>query len=154
MHALTQLLEHLAMKAYLQKSQWHAVLTLNVSINFTKRRAARYVGRANMWLGWRYYRKGNHSLSLKYTFNHVISCFLFCALGDLIKHPLVCVQFFFNQHDSSMLTRTRRNNSPLWVVIHLSSDLIYLSRTRKGVIDWTFSCKVKQRWSHVKGNVK
>lgn len=104
MHALTQLLEHLAMKAYLQKSQWHAVLTLNVSINFTKRRAARYVGRANMWLGWRYYRKGNHSLSLKYTFNHVISCFLFCALGDLIKHPLVCVQFFFNQHDSSRLT--------------------------------------------------
>lgn len=33
----TQLLEHLAVNPHLQKSQWQAVLTLNVSVNFTKR---------------------------------------------------------------------------------------------------------------------
>lgn len=83
-HTEKQLLEHLAVKPYLQKSQWQVILTLNVKVNFTRRCAACYVAQTNIWPGlWPSTGKEIILCFLNTLFGQVKTSFiLLCNLGS------------------------------------------------------------------------
>lgn len=124
--AHTQLLEHLVVKPYLQKSHWQAVLTLNVSINLTRRSAARCLAQSVVWFGSSpqgvkpslCFSNAPPLIRLKFCFS--------CFSGSSASQLTICFLPVITTDLLAQIAAGITNLYETFLVIQLSSRLIYL----------------------------